>query len=214
MDAGRDLLIEGVSSLKLAVDDNQINQLLAYLSLIKKWNKAYNLTAIVDGKDMITLHLLDSLTVAPYLCGNRVLDVGTGAGLPGIPLAICLPDVCFTLLDSNAKKTRFVQQTLFELKLTNVKVVHERVELFKPECCFTTIVTRAFSNLSAMLDKTRHVLTKDGKLIAMKGRCLTEEIALVDEPYQVVPVFIPGVEAERNLICISPIHSINGLSCG
>lgn len=196
------LLADGVSALNLSVNEQQITQLLGFINLIEKWNKAYNLTAIKTKVDSVRLHLLDSLTVLPYLEGPRVIDIGTGAGLPGIPLAICLPQLAFTLLDSNAKKTRFVQQAVLELKLSNVQIVHNRVEDFQPEQGYNTILTRAFAELANIVDITQHLLAPDGMLLAMKGQYSETELAQVNANKVVIPVKIPGVAAERNLVCI------------
>jgi 16S rRNA (guanine527-N7)-methyltransferase len=151
---------------------------------------------------MVRLHLLDSLTVIPYLEGQRIIDIGTGAGLPGIPLAICLPQLSFTLLDSNAKKTRFVQQAVLELKLANVQICQCRVEDYQPGQRFSTVLTRAFAELSDIILMTQHLLATNGRLLAMKGRCPEAELAQVTAQKTVIPVHVPGVEAERNLVCI------------
>ncbi|WP_411727186.1 16S rRNA (guanine(527)-N(7))-methyltransferase RsmG [Methyloglobulus sp.] len=202
MEACRDILVDGIAALNLSVDEEKIGQLLCFISLIEKWNKAYNLTAIKDKQDMVRLHLLDSLTVIPYLEGRRIIDIGTGAGLPGIPLAICLPHIAFTLLDSNAKKTRFVQQVVLELKSSNMQVFHSRVEDYQPEQRFSTVLTRAFAELSEIVDSTQHLLATNGRFLAMKGRCAESELAQVKAKKTVIPVLVPGVETERNLVCI------------
>ena len=202
MEACRTILVDGIAALNLSVDEQKIAQLLAFIKLIEKWNKAYNLTAIKDKQDMVRLHLLDSLTVIPYLEGRRIIDIGTGAGLPGIPLAICFPHIAFTLLDSNAKKTRFVQQAVLELKLANVHVCHSRVEDYQPGQHFSTILTRAFAELSEIVESTQHLLTVNGKMLAMKGRCTDAELAQVKAKKIVIPVQVPGFEAERSLVCI------------
>jgi 16S rRNA (guanine527-N7)-methyltransferase len=204
MDNCRLILVEGIEALKLKVNDQQIDQLLAFIDLIQKWNKAYNLTAIKDKQDMVSLHLLDSLTVLPYLQGDRIIDIGTGAGLPGIPLAICRPDLNFTLLDSNAKKTRFVQQAVLELKLTNVEIRQSRVEDFHPNIHFDTVITRAFAELARIVELNQHLLAKNGMILAMKGQFSESEIAKIKLPATVIPVRIPGIEAERNLVLINP----------
>jgi 16S rRNA (guanine527-N7)-methyltransferase len=202
MDACRTILVAGLSALELAVNEKQTGQLLAFISLIEKWNKAYNLTAIKARQDMARLHLLDSLTVTPYLEGRQIIDIGTGAGVPGIPLAICFPQLAFTLLDSNAKKTRFVQQAVLELKLSNVQIIHSRAEDYQPEQRFSTVLTRAYGQLPDIIESTRHLLAENGKMIALKGRCTELELAQVTAKKTVIPVHIPGVEAERNLVCI------------
>ena len=132
MDDCRKILVSGLEALNQNLTEHQIEQLLAFITLIEKWNKSYNLTSIRDRVSMVPMHLLDSLAIVPFIEGKRIIDIGTGAGLPGIVLAICFPDIEFVLLDSNAKKTRFVQQVILELKLTNVSVCHNRVELYRP----------------------------------------------------------------------------------
>ncbi len=195
-------LLDGCIALKLEVSEDKTTKLLNFIDLIEKWNKAYNLTAIKSKQDIVALHLLDSLTVLPYRHGERIIDVGTGAGLPGIPLAICLPELSFTLLDSNAKKTRFVQQVALELKLSNVQIIHSRAEDYQPDNLFSTVLTRAFAELPDIIASTRHLLAENGTMIAMKGHCTESELAKVNLSNSVIPVRIPGVEAERNLILI------------
>ena len=198
----RQHLLNGCAALNLEISEDKVAKLLNFIDLITKWNRAYNLTAIKDKQGMVDLHLLDSLTVIPYLEGSRIIDIGTGAGLPGIPLAICLPDTAFTLLDSNAKKTRFVQQAVLELKLANVQIIHSRSEEHQPAQLYNTVLTRAFAELPDIIASTRHLLAENGKMIAMKGRCTESELAKVVTKKTVIPVQVPGVEAERNLVCI------------
>jgi 16S rRNA (guanine527-N7)-methyltransferase len=199
----RQHLLDACTELNLEIGEDKATSLLSFIDLIEKWNKAYNLTAIKTRQDMVKLHLLDSLTVLPYLVGQRIIDIGTGAGLPGIPLAICLPEISFTLLDSNAKKTRFVQQTVLELKLSNVEIIHSRAEDYLPDSLFSTVLTRAFADLSDIIAATRHLLAENGTMIAMKGHCTEAELAKVVTKKTVIPVQVPGVEAERNLVCIT-----------
>ena len=162
MNVARDILISGLNELGLQLTDVQLMQLLDFVQLIEKWNKAYNLTAIRNQEEMIRLHLLDSLAILPFIEGKHIIDVGTGAGLPGIPLAICLPELAFTLLDSNAKKTRFVQQAVLELGLKNVSICHQRAEAYCPEQKFNQVITRAFANLPDIIKSTKHLLAKKG----------------------------------------------------
>jgi len=204
MEDCRQLLLEGCAALKLELSEEKIGQFLKFIGLIEKWNKAYNLTAIKNKQDMVSLHILDSLTVLPYLHGDRIIDIGTGAGLPGIPLAICRPDLNFTLLDSNAKKTRFVQQAVLELKLPNVEIRQSRIEDFHPNIHFDTVITRAFAELARIVELNQHLLAKNGMILAMKGQFSESEIAKIQLPATVIPVRIPGIEAERNLVLINP----------
>jgi 16S rRNA (guanine527-N7)-methyltransferase len=203
MELCRKILVSGLQILNMALSEQQLAQLLDFIKLIEKWNKAYNLTAIHGREDMVRLHLLDSLAIAPFIEGKRVVDIGTGAGLPGIPLAICLPETEFTLLDSNAKKTRFVQQAILELKLKNSVVYHDRVENYKPEQAFNTVITRAFASLSDIVKLTAHLLDRKGILLAMKGQNPEAELAQVTAKARIIPVHIPGCEAERCLVRIS-----------
>jgi 16S rRNA (guanine527-N7)-methyltransferase len=204
MERYKDTLYTGLKDLGITVNEQQIDQLLAFIQLLNKWNKAYNLTAIRRLEDMVALHLLDSLAILPYVQGQSLIDIGTGAGLPGIPLAICLPDVQFTLLDSNAKKTRFVQQAILELKLSNARIQHSRVEDYQPEQRFDTVTTRAFASLPVVIDLTRHLLAKEGIVLAMTGQPLTEEIAQLGNNATLVPLHVPGVDAERHVVRIQP----------
>lgn len=203
MDRCRDLLLSGLDELGLALGDIPVAKLLTFIQLIDKWNKAFNLTSIRDREAMVGLHLLDSLSVLPHIAGSSVVDIGTGAGLPGIPLAIAKPDVQFTLLDSNAKKTRFVQQAVLELKLANVRVCHCRVESYRADPPFDVVITRAFTNLPDMLRLTLPLLGEDGILLAMKGQYPDREIAEAGVEAIVIPIKVPGIDAERCLVRIS-----------
>lgn len=193
----------GLRALGIGLDEAQQTLLLDYLALLQKWNRAYNLTAIRDPREMVSRQLLDSLSILPLLHGRAVLDVGTGPGLPGIPLAIASPERRFTLLDSNGKKTRFVQQAIHELALGNVQAVQERVESFRPPAGFDTVVSRAFAALPKMIDLTRHLLTPGGLLLAMKGVVPEAEIDQLRQTGMVVEVVrlrIPGSEGERHAV--------------
>jgi 16S rRNA (guanine527-N7)-methyltransferase len=200
------LLRDGLAALNLPTDDDKVVKLLAFIALIEKWNKAYNLTAIRRRDEMVNLHLLDSMAILPHLEGNRMIDVGTGAGLPGIPLSIFCPDIEFQLLDSNAKKTRFVQQAILELKLPNVKVTHSRVEDFEPEQPFDTVLTRAFANLPEIIELTQHLIS-EGTLLCMKGQRPDEELAAVNGQTTLISINVPHIEAERCLVKITHLKS-------
>jgi len=177
--------------------------LLAYLRLLARWNRAYNLTSVDEPRAMVTHHLLDSLAVMPAVEGPRVLDVGTGAGLPGIPLALALPACDFTLLDSNSKKTRFVTQAVLELGLRNVTVVHQRVEEYRPPTCFNTVVARAYAALGSWLAQTRIPGCPGGLYLAMKGVFPAAELEGLPEGFVlegVTPLEVPGLAAARHLV--------------
>jgi 16S rRNA (guanine527-N7)-methyltransferase len=175
-----------------------------FLGLLSKWNKAYNLTAIRQPEEMVTLHLFDSLSVAPYLHGTRTLDVGTGAGLPGIPLAISHPEKEFVLLDSNQKKITFCQQVVLELKLQNVELVYQRAEQFIPPLQFDTILSRAFASISDMLKNSSHLCAAGGRFLAMKGVAPKEDLSEIAKHYrcQVQELKVLGVNAERCVVLI------------
>jgi 16S rRNA (guanine527-N7)-methyltransferase len=195
----------GLAGLGLELDAAAVGKLLGYLGLLEKWNRAYNLTAVRDPAQMVARHLLDSLAVLPFLAGRRVLDIGTGAGLPGIPLAIARPDMEFVLLDSNAKKTRFVTQAAAELSLGNVTVVAERLEHYRPPQGFDTLVARAVGTIADMLDAGRHLLAAGGRFLAMKGVYPQEELAALPAGYQVAgveAVRVPGLDAARHVVII------------
>ena len=201
----KEILSNGLRQLNLAqpVDENQQAKLIKYVELLNKWNKTYNLTAVRKPEQMVTRHLLDSLSICPYLRGKSILDVGTGAGLPGIPLAIIFPERQFTLLDSNNKKTRFVVQAVSELELPNVDVVQSRVEEYKPNASFDTITTRAYSAIGVMVGQTSHLMANDGVFLAMKGANPIAEIDELPSNYVVKEshvIKVPGLEEERHLL--------------
>lgn len=175
-----------------------------YLGLLQKWNKAYNLTAIRDPGEMLIKHIEDSLAVIPYIKGPNIVDIGTGAGLPGIPLAIALPHLQFTLLDSNGKKIRFITQVVSELAMKNIEIVQNRVEDYEFAEGFQTIISRAFASLDDFVDKTQHLLAKDGQILAMKAKVLPEELKNVSARATVCPLEIPGLKEQRNLVIITP----------
>lgn len=201
-------LQQGMRDMGLDLPPPAAEKLLSFLQLLDKWNQAYNLTAVRDPEQMVPRHLLDSLSVLPYLQGPRVLDIGSGAGLPGIPLALARPDIEFTLLDSNAKKTRFITQALHELGLKNVAVAQVRVEKFHPVEKFDTLIARAFASIPDMLAASRHLCAPHGRYLLMKGVFPREELAAVTDGYrsEVKALTIPGLDAARHLVILAPAN--------
>jgi len=200
-------LAAGIAALGLALPDGAEAKLLAYLVLLDKWNRVYNLTAVRDAERMVSHHLLDSLAAVPYFQGETVLDVGSGGGLPGIPLAIVRPDLQVTLIDSIAKKTAFLLQAKAELGLANLQVITGRVEHFRPETGFDIVTSRAFSDLREFITLTRHLLKPGGRWLAMKGLYPNEEIAQLPAGVKVSAdhaLVVPGLEASRHLIVLEP----------
>ena len=210
-------LSQGLAQLKMALPAETQQTLLAYVALVQKWNKVYNLTAVRDEDRILTHHLLDSLAVVPHLTSMTamaalavtaatpltILDVGSGAGLPGIPLALALPGAQVTLLDSNSKKAAFLNQAVIELKLHNVEVVCERLEKYQSKQLFSLVVSRAFSDLPAFADMAGRLVAADGLLLAMKGVHPVAEIAQLKSGFKlcgVTPLTVPGLEAERHLV--------------
>lgn len=201
-----EVLAEGITELGLDLSEVQQSKLLDYLDLLLKWNKVYNLTAITDHRSGVVRHLLDSLAIVPYIEGERLLDVGSGGGLPGIPLAIAYPNKQFTLLDSNSKKTRFLVQAKGELGLDNLNVVHSRIEEFSPERPFDMILSRAFASLKDIMTLTGRLLADEGRVMAMKGQIDAVELAEIPQGYQIeqrVELAVPGLKQEqRHLLVI------------
>lgn len=198
-------LTEGAARLDIAIEPDQCERMLAYLRLLQKWNKAYNLTAVRDPAHMVSRHLLDSLSILPYVQGDRWLDVGSGGGMPGIILAVMRPDARFTLLDSNGKKTRFLTQVKLELGLANLTVVHNRVEAFQAELAFDGIVSRAFSSLADFTQMTRHLGDRETRWLAMKGQYPQEELAGLPVDFQVTDsaqLAVPGCQGSRHLLIL------------
>jgi 16S rRNA (guanine527-N7)-methyltransferase len=199
-------LLKGIAELGLVLSDQQIELLITYLNLLQKWNKAYNLTAIRDPDVMVSKHLLDSLSVAPYITANSYLDVGTGAGLPGIPLAIMYPEKQFSLLDSNGKKTRFLIEARQHLKLSNVSIHSERVEQFEAEAPYDGILSRAFASLHDMVLGCENHLAPDGRLYAMKGVFPDSELSQLPKHFIVEHSYslsVPNVDEERHLLVLA-----------
>ncbi len=191
----------------ISLTDHQKNQLVAYVDMLNKWNKAYNLTSVRDPNEMLVRHILDSIVVAPHLKGARFIDVGTGPGLPGIPLSIVRPECQFTLLDSLGKRVRFLKQVQHELKLENITPVQSRVEEFPAEPPFDGVISRAFASLNDMVSWCHHLPGEQGRFYALKGVMPEEEIALLPSKYAVeksVKLKVPQLTGERHLVIIKP----------
>ncbi|MCH9756463.1 MAG: 16S rRNA (guanine(527)-N(7))-methyltransferase RsmG [Gammaproteobacteria bacterium] len=194
-------LESGFSALNIAFETAPFAK---YLQLLNQWNRAYNLTAVRDIHEMVERHVLDSLAILPKMRGRRWLDVGTGPGLPGIPLALACPDADIVLLDSNGKKTRFLREVVRVLSLHHVEVVESRVEAYRPAHCFDTVVSRAFSEIIPMVKNTRHLIDKRGLWLAMKGHVPEKELSGLKELYQVETYTVPGISGARCCILIEP----------
>ena len=200
-DAQHELICKGLAA--LSIDEQRAAPLYEYLQLLQKWNKPFNLTAIKKAEEMIPKHLMDSLSVLAHLGGaRRVCDVGTGAGLPGVPLAVCCPETEFVLLDSNGKKTRFLHQVRRHLNLNNVTIVEGRAEDYQPEVGFDAVLSRAFADLMRMCQVTQHLLKKNGVWLAMKSQILKTEQATLDARVVLVEqraLQVPGLNEVRQL---------------
>ena len=211
LDRFQQTLTSACTKMGLSLSQNQIDSLLAYLGLLAKWNKAFNLTAVRQPEDMLSRHIIDSLSIVPYISGQRILDVGTGPGLPGIPLAIIFPEIDFTLLDSNSKKTRFLTQSVIELGLNNITVCQARVENIDFDQPFQQIMSRAFSSLANMVSLCDQHLAADGQYLAMKGLEPEEEKQQLSDLYKIektIKLKVPGCEAQRHLIIINRTEPI------
>ncbi|MDA9219463.1 16S rRNA (guanine(527)-N(7))-methyltransferase RsmG [Luminiphilus sp.] len=200
-------LLTAAADIGIDLSDHQTAQLLSYLDLLEKWNNAYNLTAVRSRSEMLSRHLVESLAISPFISGKQVVDVGTGAGLPGIPLAIANPAVHYTLLDSNGKKSRFLLEVKRALMLSNVEIETVRVESWLPTKRFDSVVTRAFADLATTLVRVDHVLTDQGMVYAMKTQQAQHEIeSLADVTRQVTAqsITVPGRDWSFQLLAVQP----------
>ena len=199
-----ELLTTALQQNNLQLTDQQISQLITYLDLLQKWNRVFNLTAITDPKEMIYLHLMDCLLVSPFITSQNCLDIGSGAGLPGIPLAITHPEQHWTLLDKNIKKTQFLTQVVAELSLNNINIIHDRVENLQKQK-FDSITCRAFGTLALFANSTRHLLNTEGRLIAMKGKYPSDELNDLPADFKLDKISkldIKGMQLERHIVVL------------
>lgn len=197
------LLQLGLAKLNLDLSKTTLEKIIAYIALLHKWNKVHNLTAISDPKAILIRHIFDSLAIIPYIAKEGyVLDFGTGAGFPGIPLALALPEHNFVLLDSSNKKTTFLNHVVLSLNIKNVKIVTKRIEEFHFEHLFATIVTRATAKSDVVIAKTSHLCTKDGKILIMKGKPPQEELKSVKKPFEIYRIEVPCLNEDRHIVRI------------
>jgi 16S rRNA (guanine527-N7)-methyltransferase len=197
------LLASGIAQMGLDVSRETQEKLLVYMALLHKWNKVYNLTAVREPSEMVTLHLLDSLSVSPFIKARNLLDVGSGAGLPGIVMAIVKPDLQVTTIDTVQKKAIFMRQVKGELGLENLDVVHARVESYQPKQKFEMIISRAFSELALFLKLTKHLLAENGAWLAMKGQMPNAELEILDvKSKKIIQLNVAGLQAERHLVVL------------
>jgi 16S rRNA (guanine527-N7)-methyltransferase len=207
------ILAQGIAEAGLPIDAQKQQKLLAYLTLMQKWNKVHNLTAVRDADEMVVLHLLDSLVVLPFIDGKALLDVGSGAGLPGIPLAICLPELKVTVIDSNNKKVSFMRQAKAELGIDNLEVLGGRVEEITPNHKFDMVISRAFSDLDLFISLTHQLCDAQGKWLAMKGVYPEAELAELEKntgikASKIEELKVPGLAAQRHLVFL-PFKNID-----
>lgn len=201
------LLKQALDTNRITLDEQHIEKLDMYLQQLNRWNKTYNLTAITDPTEQVYKHIIDSLSVREFISGDTIADVGTGAGLPGIPLAIIFPEKQFTLIDSSQKRIIFIQQALIKLGITNVTPLHKRIEDIVLEPGFDTIISRAFSSIDDFVTKTQRLLSENGRLLAMKGVYPADEITKIPQDFIVENVRrlpIIGLDAERHVVVIKP----------
>jgi 16S rRNA (guanine527-N7)-methyltransferase len=202
-------LQSGATQLGVPLADQHVQKLIRLLDELDEWNQRMNLTAIHERSQQITKHLLDSLSIHAHIDGSRVLDIGTGAGFPGLPLAIVMPEIHFTLLDSTAKKLKFIQHVAALLEIPNVETVHTRAESFRPKERFHSIVSRAVGPIESFVKWSGHLCAGGGRLLAMKGRYPTDELTKVPNGWKLAAVHrltIPGLDEERHLVEICRSH--------
>ena len=195
-----------LAEMKMSATELQQKQLVGFVEMLDKWNKAYNLTSIRDPEQMLIRHVMDSLTVSPYLEGQRFIDVGTGPGLPWIPLAIMNPDKEFVLLDSLGKRIRFQKQVQFELKINNITSVESRVEAHQPEIKFDGVLSRAFASIQDMLSWCQHLPTEKGTFYALKGQLNQQELQDIPTGFALVETIVlhvPRLDEQRHLLKIT-----------
>ncbi len=207
----RQALDTGLAALGLQLDQSSRQRLIDYLGLLERWNTVFNLTAIRDPEAMVPWHLLDSLAISPYVLGSRLLDVGTGAGLPGIPLAIAHPEISVALLDSRRKRIQFLIQAVAALELGNASIVHRRAEQYRPQQKFDTLVSRAFGALPDLLAVAGHLCRRDGRILVLKGRHPQGELDQLPgnsaEIIDVLPLRVPLLGAARHLVILRPVST-------
>ncbi|MDD1784031.1 16S rRNA (guanine(527)-N(7))-methyltransferase RsmG [Enterovibrio sp. ZSDZ35] len=199
-------LAQLISDAGMDIPADQQAQLLGYVEMLHKWNKAYNLTSVRDPQEMIVKHIMDSIVVSQHLTGSTFIDVGTGPGLPGIPLAIINPEKSFTLLDSLGKRIRFIRQVIHELKISNVTAVQSRVEDFQPDVGFDGVLSRAFASMNDMVSWCHHLPNDKGVFLALKGQ--VDQVEIDDLPSDcsvtdIKPLTVPGLEGQRHLVILA-----------
>lgn len=207
------LLSSLLEQANISLSEQQKQDLVAYVKLLDKWNKIYNLTSVRDAQQMLIRHIMDSIVVAPYLCGLRFIDVGSGPGLPGIPLAIVRPELHFTLLDSLGKRVRFLRQVQHEIALKNITPIQERVENYQIKPAFDGVISRAFASLHDMLSWCQHLPdAENGRFYALKGVLSEAELTAIDDNYRVesiVKLKIPRLDEERKLVIIANKYQVD-----
>lgn len=194
-----------IAKTALTVTDRQVDQLIELVLMLNKWNKAYNLTSVRDPRQMLVRHIMDSILVAPYVNGEYIADVGTGPGLPGLPLAIMHPSKHFVLIDSLGKRMNFIRQVVHQLGLTNVSVVQSRVEAYQPDRTFDSVLSRAFASLADMVTWCHHLPSAQGQFVALKGQLDPQELQTIPSGYQIAAthrIEVPELDAERHVVIV------------